>query len=112
MTTTPRARASALLHLSRAHRPVILTAGRAGGMTATSPVGAWVAEVTQDFGVGAAGVEEGISEHGEAVRVEGAGGQDPVLVGVLGQPLHSASAPGEPAGVEGDGAEGVGEEIT
>jgi hypothetical protein len=60
----------------------------------------------------AAGVEQGVAEHGETGGVEVAGGEEAVVVGDLGQTLHEAVVAGEPGRVDGGrGAEGGAEDV-
>jgi hypothetical protein len=62
----------------------------------------------EEVGVVAAGVFEGVSQDGEAVGFEGAGGQEAVVVGGCRQSGHCRRPPSK---VEGHGAEGVADDV-
>src|SRR5262249_41317628 len=75
---------------------------------AGADVRTWPAEVREEGGVGAAGFFQGIRKHGEPGVVQQAGGEKAVVVGRLCELQHVGRPPG---GGEGDGAEGVAEEV-
>jgi hypothetical protein len=66
-------------------------------------------EVSKDGSVGAAGFFEGVGEDEEAVRIKLAAGHLPLIVGRSGQGDNDGRSVG---GIERDGAEGVGDDIT
>src|SRR5262245_30368987 len=53
-----------------------------------------------------------IRENREPAVVQRAVREEPLLVGSLGEADHYCVVPGQPGGVEGDGAEGVAEDVT
>jgi hypothetical protein len=65
-------------------------------------------QVAQQVGVVAAGVLQGVGQHGETGGVQFAGGQGAMLVGGLDQRQQVGC---EPAGVEGDDVERVAEQV-
>lgn len=67
--------------------------------------------VRQDVAIGAAGVFEGVGEDSKATQIEMATRQFPFIVDRLGQLGDGGVVPGEPGGVDGDGAEGVAEDV-
>jgi hypothetical protein len=71
-------------------------------------MGSRTAKVPEDVGVVTTGVFQGIGEDREAVRVEGAIGQLSLIVGGLGKSQDGRRLP---SGGEGDGAEGVAENV-
>jgi hypothetical protein len=68
--------------------------------------------VLQDVRVRAAGVGQHVRQHGEAVRIERAGGKGALLVDGLGQLQDGAAVPSRPGGVDArGGAERVTEDV-
>src|SRR5262249_36912094 len=68
------------------------------------------AAVARQGGVGP-GVFEGVGQHREADRVQGAAGQVAFVVDRGGQVGDGAASPAEDGGVEGGGAEGVADDV-
>src|SRR5262245_21281923 len=66
------------------------------------------AKMPKDVGVLAPRLFEGFRKYGEALRVEGAGGQVPLVVCCLREGEYGRRPQG---GAERDGAEGVAEEV-
>ena len=66
------------------------------------------AKVGEDVGVVAASVFESVGEDGEPLWVERAGGQEPLLVGGGREGRDGGRSPSR---VEGDGAEGVADNV-
>jgi hypothetical protein len=66
-----------------------------------------IAQVLQDRGVSAAGVGEHVGQQGEAGAVEGAGGQDALVVEGLRQLWNGAGSPVMSRRICGHGAERV-----
>src|SRR5262245_59399267 len=63
-----------------------------------------LAAVVQDVRIGAASFFEGVSQHGEAVRVERAGGQDAIFIGSRRECRYGRRLPSR---IEGGGTEGI-----
>jgi hypothetical protein len=61
----------------------------------------WLAAVIQNVGIGATGFFQSISQDGHTVK-------GTLVVDALGYLLYRAVVPGEPSGVDGDGAKGKG----
>jgi hypothetical protein len=68
--------------------------------------------VVQEVGVGAAGFLQGIGQDIQSCGVKVAGGELPPVVNGLGEFRDEAAVPGEPAGVDAGGAEGIPNDVT
>ena len=75
-----------------------------------APAGMWPrpAQVPENVSVGASALFQGVGQDGESLNFERPGRQNATVVGRLCQGQHGGNTPG---GVEGEGTEGVAEEV-